>query len=328
MMHAARSELLPLSRTRIVHRTFHGEFWKHCPGTTAGHLCCGYQVLTPVVGCGMYCTYCVLQAYFDDDCQVVYDNLDDMDAEVRRKLAQTERLVRLGTGEFADSLFLEPQTGIASHVAELLAPFPNVLLELKTKSANALTLADMPAPQRTVVGFSLNTRRMIAELETGTAPLTARLEAAAQCVDRGMLVAFHFDPMIHYPGCEGEYEELAHEALDAVGDHSRIAWWSMGGFRCMPELKRLLQQQGRHLPLFSGELILGSDRKYRYFRPLRTAMYRAVCGAVEDRAPATRLYLCMESPEVWRDTGMIARIPRGLPAYLDERAAELLAEAR
>ena len=51
-------------RSAIVRLHNKGEFWKPCPGTTQGYLCCGYQILTPSTGCGMYCKYCILQAYF------------------------------------------------------------------------------------------------------------------------------------------------------------------------------------------------------------------------------------------------------------------------
>jgi hypothetical protein len=36
----------------------------------------------------------------------------------------------------------------------------------------------------------------------------------------------------------------------------------------------------------------------------------------------------MESPEVWNEAGMMARIPRGLARYLDERAEEMLGISR
>jgi hypothetical protein len=35
----------------------------------------------------------------------------------------------------------------------------------------------------------------------------------------------------------------------------------------------------------------------------------------------------MESAEVWRDAGMMARIPQGLPAYLDRQAERMVAAA-
>jgi spore photoproduct lyase len=311
-------------RSNIVHRPYKGEFWKPCPGTTGGYLCCGYQVLSPMTGCGMYCSYCILQTYFEDQRQVVFDNFDDLAREVREKLSRRTGVVRLGTGEFADSLFPEDRLGLSQRVAALLEPYPNVLVEFKTKSTTVKPLDSVKHPERTVVGFSMNTPRMIRVLERNTAALGRRLEAARRCVRKGFWVAFHFDPMVHYPGWEEEYREVVRKIFAAVKDPRRIAWWSLGGFRTMPALEKLLRSRGEGKVLFSGEMILGEDRKLRYFRPVRVAFYRAMADEVEKHYRDTTLYMCMESPEVWEESGMSWRIPDGLPRYLDRRAEEML----
>jgi spore photoproduct lyase len=92
----------------------------------------------------------------------------------------------------------------------------------------------------------------------------------------------------------------------------------------MPSLKTHLKTDCQHLPLFAGEMVLGEDRKLRYFRPIRAGFYRAMAEQVEKHYPLTPVYLCMESPEVWREAGMIARIPAGLKEFLDQRAAGML----
>lgn len=112
--------------------------------------------------------------------------------------------------------------------------------------------------------------------------------------------------------------------FSAVGDPANIAWWSLGGLRAPPPLKRLLAERGEHLPLFAGEMVRGADGKLRYYRPIRTAFYRAMDEEIRRHAPETTLYLCMESPEVWRDAGMGERIAGGLPQYLDHRAESML----
>jgi len=40
--------------------------------------------------------------------------------------------------------------------------------------------------------------------------------------------------------------------------------------------------------------------------------------------PDLTLYLCMESREVWEDSGLVEKIPNGLVHYLDTRAREML----
>jgi spore photoproduct lyase len=311
-------------RNTIVSEPNCGRFWKPCPGTTQGYLCCGYQILTPLTGCGMYCRYCILQSYFEKRHQVVFSNWDDLVAEVTAHLADRTGVVRVGTGEFADSLFLEPKLGLSRKVASLLAPYPNVIVEFKTKSVNVAELKEVRNPSRVIIGFSMNTPRMIDELEAGTAALKSRLEAAAACEAMGFWVAFHFDPMIWYPGWEREYRAVVDSIFAAIQDPARIAWWSMGGFRTVPELRTNLKARGAHLPLFSGEMVLGEDRKLRYFRPIRVDFYRLMQAAVRKYAGNIPLYLCMESPEVWRDAGMLHLIPHGLQNYLDNRAVEML----
>jgi spore photoproduct lyase len=255
MSDATAGPTLLKQRNTISRRVQKGEFWKPCPGTTAGYLCCGYQILTPLTGCGMYCRYCVLQSYLENQGQVVFENFSGLEREVADKLSRWKGVVRFGTGEFGDSLYLEKKLHLCEKIADLLDPFPSALVEFKTKTANVGCLKGIKNPQKVVVGFSMNTPRMISRFEQDTAPLDKRLSAARQCLDMGFWVAFHFDPMFWYPEWEKEYRAVVSEIFSAVADSSRIAWWSMGAFRSPAALKALLKKTNDHLPLFAmGEL--------------------------------------------------------------------------
>ena len=302
-----------------------GEFLKPCPGTAHGYLCCGYQILTPLTGCGMYCSYCVLQVYFDHRCQVLFENFGDLEKEVEQKLSLQRGVIRIGTGEFADSLYQENNLGLCKKIADLLEPYPNVLVEFKTKSADVENLSKIRTPRKAVIGFSMNTPAMIALHEKETAPLEQRLLSMRRCEEMGFTIGIHFDPIFQYERWEDDYRDVVRNIFSHIKDPESIAWWSMGGFRTNPALKKLLRQNNRHLPLFaSGEMVLGEDGKFRYFRPIRAALYRALQDEIERHAPHTTLYLCMESEEVWEEAGMLGRIPKGLPWYLDEKAAAIL----
>jgi spore photoproduct lyase len=316
----------PLSdRKTLVTAVNKGEFLKPCPGTAKGYLCCGYQILTPLTGCGMYCSYCVLQAYFEHQHQVVYENFGDLEEEVRRKLSSWHGVIRLGTGEFADSLFQEDNLGLCKKVADLLEPYPNAIVEFKTKSDSLSGLSKIRNPRKVIIGFSMNTPAMIALHERGTAPLDKRLSLIKQCADMGFSIGIHFDPIFHYHAWETDYREVVGRIFEHIKNPDAIAWWSMGGFRANPGLKKLLKRTDSHLPLFGqNDMILGEDGKYRYFRPIRAAFYRAFQDEVAKHAPEIALYLCMESKDVWEEAGMFHRIPRGLVRYLDIRAEKLL----
>lgn len=312
----------------IKNTIFQGEFWKPCPGTGGGYLCCGYQILTPQRGCGMYCRYCILQVYFERQCRVLFRNYTELEREVARKMAVWKGVVRFGTGEFTDSLFAEDKLGLSRKIAATLEPYDNALVEFKTKSSNIGELRRIKRPERVVIGFSLNTTRMIELFEKGTAPLEERLAAARTCAERGFFVAFHFDPMLWYDGWEGEYREVVRAIYAYVKDPRKIAWCSLGGLRTNPLLKKYLRSLDNHLPLFSGEMMTGNDGKLRYFRPYRSSMFSAMRDEFDRQDSGATLYLCMESREVWETAGMFKRIPEGLPRYLDKRAEEMLGRTR
>ena len=325
---STRSKKIPkelvAQRNRIVQTENRGEFWKPCPGTGDDYNCCGYQIITPLTGCGMYCSYCVLQEYHTQNHQVQYTNWDELEREVSEKMTEWEGVVRFGTGEFADSLYLEKKLGLSQKLAKFLKRYKNVLVEFKTKSTNIEPLKNIEDPSKVVIGFSMNTDEMISALEEGTAALDDRLKAASECERMGFWVAFHFDPMVWYPNWEKDYREVVDRIFSTIKNPQKIAWWSLGAFRTMPSLKKTLKKSGRIMPLFSGELVLGTDKKYRYIRSVRTQFFRVMQNQVEKYYPETTLYLCMESPEVWRDCGMQKRIPNGLTAYLDQRAEKML----
>jgi spore photoproduct lyase len=272
----------------------------------------------------MYCSYCILQEYYGYHYQVLYKNYDDLVKEVKCKLDGFKGIVRFGTGEFADSLYLEDSLGLSQRIAKLLQPYKNVLVEFKTKSVNIKPLKNIRDPSKIVIGFSMNTTRIVNGLEKGTASVEERLRAAKQCEDMGFWIAFHFDPMVWYPEWEGEYRDVVDTIFSTIENPQHIAWWSLGGFRTMPSLKTRLRECSLHLPLFSGEMIQGSDKKYRYFRPIRADFYRSMLEQIEKYYADTALYLCMESPEIWEASGMLKRIPDGLVRYLDERAEIML----
>jgi spore photoproduct lyase len=276
-----------------------GEFLKKCPGSD-GQVCCNYFVVNFASNCPMDCSYCYLQEYLAQNPALkVFANVDDLITEVDGLLRSHPRfLFRIGTGEITDSLALDPYIGFAREVVPFFAAQPNVLLELKTKSDCVEGLLGLDPRERVVVSWSMNPQRVIDQDERGTATAAERLRAARRCQDAGYRLGFHFDPMVEYPGWEKDYEELLLQTFEAV-DWRRISWLSLGVLRNTPGLKRAMRGRFPRTELLAAEQVLGADGKLRYFQPLRVQMYRKMLGWIRRAAPAVKVYLCMESREVW-----------------------------
>lgn len=277
-----------------------GDFLKKCPGSE-GQVCCNYFVVNYASNCPMDCSYCYLQEYLAENPLLkVFSNIADLIAEADRLLSRHRKFFfRIGTGEITDSLVLEPYTGVCREIVPYFAAQPNVVLELKTKSRCVEPLLDLDPRERVVVSWSMNPQGVIDAEEHGTASLAERIEAARLCQEAGYRLAFHFDPMIEYPGWQEDYREMV-AAIFARIDRSRVAWLSMGVLRQTARLKRLMRERFPRSRLLAGEQVLCPDGKMRYFQPLRVSMYRQMLGWLRAHAPATPVYLCMESREVWQ----------------------------
>jgi spore photoproduct lyase len=297
-----------------------GAFVRDCPGTS-DYLCCGYRILHVGTFCHMDCSYCILQAYFHPPVMQYFVNHEDLFAELAG-LFRSGEVQRIGTGEFTDSLIWERWTGLSRKLVPVFGRQNSAVLELKTKTTAVTNLRGLAHRRKSIAAWSLNTPRVIAAEEKRTAALQARLEAAARCESWGYPVAFHFDPIVIYEGCEADYRDVIEQMYAAVSAQN-IVWISLGSFRFMPSLKPIVAHRFQESKLIYGEFVPGRDGKMRYFKPLRIEVYRAIVSAIREIDPGAPVYFCMEDDEVWQETlGFKPDDRGGVSQILDERAIE------
>lgn len=314
----AQTKLAPSKEYILVLQRQHGPFIRPCPGTQ-NYLCCGYQIIDFAANCSLGCHYCILQAYLNFPHMVVYANVGDLLAQLDTYLTKNaNKMVRLGTGEFTDSLWWDELTGISGTLVPFIGQRENAVLELKTKTTQIEQLEDLPHAGRVIISWSVNSRECIRRYEEHTPSLEERLQAAASVQEWGYRLGFHFDPIIHYPGWEEGYREAVRLIFD-YADPGVIAWISLGAFRFMPKLKDIIADKYPQDKFIYEEFILGLDKKLRYFKPLRIKMYRVLHQAIREFAPDICVYLCMESKEVWQEAfGYEPSEYGGLSNILDE----------
>lgn len=293
---------LPLAQdqgTVLYLKEYKGRFVRFCPGTTH-YRCCGYRILHIGENCPFSCSYCILQAYFQDRVLKVWANQDDLWQELEQMLnAYPHKQYRIGTGEFTDSLALEPITSYSKDLIEFLNAWPNVCLELKTKGNDLSWIEAVGDPGTVLPAWSLNTPMVHASEEKGSATLEQRLQAARECVHKGFRVCLHFDPILFYPGWEEGYARIIDMIFDYISAES-IAYMSLGSFRCMPQLKTFIEKHYPESTYIYAEFISGLDAKLRLLRPLRVKQFRFMVQRLQKRGLKKQLYFCMESDEVWQ----------------------------
>jgi len=276
-----------------------GDLVKPCPATNAPYLCCRYTVINQAWQCPMDCTYCVLQGYLEWPVMALFADTERIESQIDVLQADSpRRFFRFGTGELADSLALDPLTDMAAHWIRFFHGRKNCLIELKTKSDHIDGALSAP-PGNAVLAWSVNPPELTLREELHTATLEERLSAARRAQDAGFLLAFHFDPMVIFPGWEAAYQRTV-EAIFSAVDPGRVVWVSLGAMRFPPALGDVMRSRFPGSPILNGEMIRGIDGKMRYIRPLREALFRCVAHAIRQYDPELFLYFCMESPWVWK----------------------------
>jgi spore photoproduct lyase len=301
-------------------KEYKGKFLRFCPGTRAYH-CCGYRIIHIGENCPMACSYCILQAYFQDRILKIWANQDALFRELAAGFG-TDRSARfrVGTGEFTDSLALEHLTGYSHDLVGFLRDYDNVVLELKSKVVDLSWMDATDRTDRVLPAWSLNAPVINRGQEFDVSTLDERLAAARTCAEAGFRVCLHFDPIIHFPGWREGYAEIIDRIFDYVKPE-QIAYMSLGSFRCMPQLTPIIAANFPDATYIYNEFVPGLDGKARLLRPLRLEQFTFMVDRLRSHGMDRQLYFCMESTEVWNDVfGYAPKDFGGLGKRLMEQA--------
>ena len=243
-----------------------------CP-CAVGHISCNYVNISHILGCPYNCSYCFLHTFYGKDEIVVYDNEEDILSQLSEYMKSAKEPLRIGTGQYSDSLALDKKVPFAQKLIEFFAGQDRHLLELKTKSAEVdhLLNRNLNHNRKTIIAWSVNPEKIVKSDEAGSVSLAKRIEAAKKCSAAGYPVAFHFDPIIHYSGWEEDYKVVVKLIFSNI-DPENIAWISLGALR---------------------------SPKKRYPIEVRVGIFQKMQDIIRSYSKDIYLYLCMESREVW-----------------------------
>lgn len=267
------------------------DFYKRC-ACSVKSVYCGYHVVNLGSGCAFECAYCYLQDYINSPGIVLPANIEDF----FEQFDQYKQDIRMGSGEITDSLVFDHITEFSPRIVEFFKKHPGSTFEFKTKSDNIDNLLTVTPGNNIVVSWSMNPPEIVDAVENYTASLDRRLEAALKCQKAGYKLAFHFDPVIHYPGWEKGYEQLVNRIYDTI-DPARLAWLSMGTLRMTPRLKKIIENRFPDEDFLVEEFLPGYDKKLRYPLELRNQMYTKMKEWIRNRDREVYLYLCMEEKD-------------------------------
>jgi len=288
------------SKKRLFLTVRKGNFIEKCPGTK-NYLCCNYYVYKNIVGCNFDCAYCYLQIYENLKAILIYVNLEDMLKETELFLKKNNmRFIRIGTGEFSDSISLDSLIDINRKLIKLFSKYENAILELKTKSSNIDYLLKLDPKGRTTISYSINPSYIIENYEKGTSSFQERLNTLKKLSLSKFKIGIHFDPVIFYKNWEKDYKDTIKNVFKNI-NLKKLVWVSIGTFRFYPKLKHVIRKRFPENKILYEEFIRADDGKFRYFYHLRKKLTLTIKKEILKISKNIPVYLCMENKRMWNE---------------------------
>jgi len=281
---------------QMVEVPLSGSIMGQCPVASDKTRCCNLKTLDAVQQCGFDCSYCSIQSFYHGN-QVRF--IENLVSHLDSLELDPHQIYHIGTGQSSDSLMWGNRFGLLDSLCRFAADNPNVILEMKSKSAKIDYFMENQPPANMVFTWSLNTPVVIHHEEKGTASIEKRLASARKMADQGSPVGFHFHPMVWYEGWQDDYTALV-SRLTEMFQPEEVVMVSIGTLTFIkPVLKRIRDRMPETSVLqMPMEECAG---KLSYPFEIKKELFSTLYNVFPDSWKASVFfYMCMEEIDLWQ----------------------------
>lgn len=266
-----------------------------CPVASPKTRCCNLMTLDAVESCGFDCSYCSIQSFYKDN-TITFDK--NFAKKLKNLQLDPNKTYHIGTGQSSDSLMWGNRAGVLEALLEFARTHPNVILELKSKSDNIDYLLQNDVPKNVLCTWSLNPQIIIDNEEKRTASLDERIQSAKALANKGVLVGFHFHPMVLFEGWQKAYTAIAQELIKNFSC-SEVVLVSMGTLTFIKPVLKKIRLRAAQSKILQMPLIDASG-KYSYPLSLKEEMFSTLYQAFSPWHEKVFFYMCMEEISLWK----------------------------
>lgn len=288
----------PRRKVKLAEAETERRIYGLCPAWSEKTICCGLYTLDAVTGCPYDCSYCTIQTFYGERAELdagLAEKLEAIGAELEPGVFR-----HIGTGQSSDALVWGDASGMLDALCAFAAAQPQVLLELKTKSARVEPLLARAegVPGNVVCSWTLAPPAVIANEEHGTADLEARLAAARRVCDAGLQVAFHCHPMVRYEGWREDYVALAERLLDRFAPEE-VLFFTLGSVTLIKPVVKAIRERGGESKILQMPLTPDHHGKLTYPDEQKVELFSTLYRALTPWHEGVFFYLCMEPKPIW-----------------------------
>lgn len=280
---------------RVVSGVTDGNIVGACPVYSEKTRCCNLITIDAVKSCAFDCSYCSIQSFYNHG-EIFVEK--DLRSRLDEICIDPCKRYHFGTGQSSDSLFWGNRFGHLDALFGFARKYPNVIVELKSKSDNIDYLMKADIPKNVLLTWSLNPSSVVMGEEHFTASVDQRIASAASIASKGNLVGFHFHPIFKTNNFEKDYENLVGKVLNNLSPES-VALISFGTLtfskNAMNQIRERKELESQVLR-FEKEKIAG---KFSYSLVEKEYIFSFIYQLFASWHKEVYFYLCMEDHNLW-----------------------------
>ena len=267
-------------------------------------------------GCFYMCDWCYLKLTYRAQrpfitVRVQYDQIK---AQIRKRLNQSNTPVIFNSGELADSLSMEHLTGAMREFIPWFGQSNNGYLFLLTKSDNVDDILNLPHNGHSIIAWSMNHEAVSRRFEIGAPGFDQRLEAAYQVQHAGYPLRIRLDPIVPFDGWKNAYSETVKRIFQRILPE-RLTLGTLRFEKGFYAMRKSIFMTGAELPaimegmmpMFDPKVFEGSKKpkigKYSYLEEKRIEIFDFVIREIRKYSDCP-IALCKESAFVWEQVGL------------------------
>ncbi|MGB9780819.1 SPL family radical SAM protein [Caldanaerobacter sp.] len=237
-----------------------------------------------VYNCLYQCDYCYLQGLYPSAHIVIFVNLEDYFEEVDKLLEEGK--IYLSISYETDLLALDYITGFCEEWIKY-ASSRDLLLEIRTKSANFSHLEKIEIPPNVIFAWTLLPQPVIDIYERFTPPLKMRLKGIQRAIAKGLKIRISIEPVMYVRDFEKVYEEFVKEVFNHIPAES-VRDVNIGAFRMSKEQAKRIERLNEASPIFSYDTVF-QDKVFTYKKARHYEEF--VAEKVKEFVPEEKVYV-------------------------------------